>query len=77
MNPFRHFGRTPWTGDRPIALYLHGTGQHKETHIYIYIYTYTHTHTHTPPAEFEPTITMFEQSKIVGALDANATGIGW
>jgi hypothetical protein len=19
MNPFRHFGRTPWTGDRPIA----------------------------------------------------------
>jgi len=19
MNPFRHFGRTPWTGDQPIA----------------------------------------------------------
>jgi len=19
VNPFRHFGRTPWTGDRPIA----------------------------------------------------------
>jgi len=23
MNRFKHFGRSPWTGDRPIARLLH------------------------------------------------------
>jgi hypothetical protein len=42
MNPFRHFGRTPWTGDRPVARSLptqDNTG-----------------HTSVPPVGFEPTI---------------------
>jgi len=34
MDPSGHSGRTPWTGDQPIAMLL--TGEHN-----------THTHTHT------------------------------
>jgi hypothetical protein len=31
MNPFRYFGRTPWTGDGPLQdLYLHRTAQHRK-----------------------------------------------
>jgi len=44
---FRHFGTTPWTGDRPIARPL--STQARATH---------------ENAGFEPTIPMFERSKI-------------
>jgi len=33
MNPLRHLGRIPWTGNRPIArlLCLHRAIQHRKT----------------------------------------------
>jgi len=66
MNPFRHFGRAPWTGDRPIARPLptqDGTYT-KRGHIFV------------PLAGFEPTIPGFERWKITRGLDGAAIGIG-
>jgi hypothetical protein len=63
MNPFTHFGRTPWTGDRPIVRH-HNTEKSG------------HTHTSMPRAELEPTITLLELSKTVQALDRAVTVVG-
>jgi hypothetical protein len=39
MNPYRHFSRTPWTGDRPIAMSLSTqysiTQKNADTHPYL------------------------------------------
>jgi hypothetical protein len=69
INPFRHFGTTPWMGDRPIArlLYIHRRAQHKKI-------------IDNPSmlrAEFESTIVVFERSKVLSDLDGAATGIGF
>jgi len=68
MNVFSTLGRTPWKGHHPDSkpLPTHGTTQHRKSQ----------THTSMPRVEFEPTILVFEQSKIVRALDCAATGIG-
>jgi hypothetical protein len=61
-------GRTPWTGNQPVArpLPTHRTTrtQHKLTQ------------TSMPQAEFEPTVPVFERAKTVHALDRAATVIG-
>jgi len=51
MNPFRCFGRTPWTGDRPIARPQPYTGQHNSE---------KRGHTSMPLAGLKPTIPVFE-----------------
>jgi len=57
MNPFRHFGRTPWTGDRSIAnLHLHRTEQHN---------TEKRGHTFMPRAVSEPKIPLFGRFKSI------------
>jgi hypothetical protein len=56
VNHFRYFGRTPWTKDRPIRNASTYTGQHN---------TEKRGHTSVPRAGFEPTISVFERSKII------------
>jgi hypothetical protein len=62
-------GRTPWTGDQPVArpLPTHGTTQTQNKHI----------QTSMPLVGFEPTIPAFERAKTVHALDRAATVIGF
>jgi hypothetical protein len=55
-------GRTPWTGDQPVARPL--STQNKPTQ------------TSIPQVEFEPTIPAFERTKTVHALDCAAILIG-
>jgi hypothetical protein len=67
VNPFRHTGRTPWTGDRPIEKLLRTQDritQKKRGHISM------------PWARFENTIQEFERSKFVSALDVAVIGTG-
>jgi hypothetical protein len=61
-------GRTPWTGDQPVAgqLPTHRTTQTQNKH----------TQTFMPRVEFEPTIPVLERAKAVHALDRAATVIG-
>jgi hypothetical protein len=58
-------GRTPWTGDQPVArpLPTHKTTQTQNKR----------TQTSVPWVEFEPTIPVFQQAKTVRALDRAAT----
>jgi hypothetical protein len=61
-------GRTPWTGDQPVARTLHA---HRTA--------YKHrisTQTSMPWAEIEPTIPAFERAKTVHTLDCAAAVIG-
>jgi hypothetical protein len=61
-------GRTPWTGDQPVARPLPAhTGQHKQN---------KRTQTSMLIVRFEPTIPVFERAKTVHALDRAATVIG-
>jgi hypothetical protein len=55
--------RTPWTGDQPVANPL-------PTQIP------AQTQTSMPEVGFEPTILVFEQAKIIHALNRAATVIG-
>jgi hypothetical protein len=61
-------GRTPWTGDRPVArpLPTHRRTQRENKR----------THTTMPRVGFEPTIPLFERAKTVHALDRSGTVIG-
>jgi hypothetical protein len=61
-------GRTPWTGDQPIARSLpaHTTAQTQNKC----------TQTFMPWVGFEPTITVLERAKTVHAVDRAATVIG-
>jgi hypothetical protein len=61
-------GRTPWTGDQPVArpLPTHTTKQTQNKRI----------QTSMPAVGFEPTIPMFELVKTVYTLDRVATVIG-
>jgi hypothetical protein len=61
-------GRTPWTGDQPLARLLPA---HRETKT-----QNKRTHTSMPWVRFEATISVFEQAKTVHALDRAATVIG-
>jgi hypothetical protein len=65
---FYTVGRTPWTGDRPVAgpLSAHGPAQMQNKF----------TQTSMPQVGFEPTIAVFERAKTVHALDRGATVIG-
>jgi hypothetical protein len=55
MGAFRYFGRTPWTGDRPIARPIPTQESTTEKR----------GHTSEPQAGFEPTITVFERSETI------------
>jgi hypothetical protein len=61
-------GRTPWTGDQPVArpLPIYRTTQHRKTRTHIYM----------PQVGFEPVIPVFERPKTVRALDRSAIGTG-
>jgi hypothetical protein len=61
-------GRTPWTGDQPVAkpLLTHRTTQTQNKG----------TQTSMPRVGFEPTIPLLERAKTVHALDRAATVIG-
>jgi hypothetical protein len=61
-------GRTPWTGDQPVARQLptHRTTQTQNKC----------TRTFMPQVGFETTIAAFERAKTVHALDRAATVIG-
>jgi hypothetical protein len=61
-------GRTPWTGDQPVARKLptHRTTQTQNKR----------TQTSMPQVGFQPTIPVFEQAKTVHASDRTATVIG-
>jgi hypothetical protein len=65
---FYTVGRTPWTGDQPVArplpAYRTTQTQNKRTQ------------TSIPRMAFEPTIPVFERAKTVHALDRAATVIG-
>jgi hypothetical protein len=65
---FYTVGRTPWTGDQPVArpLPAHRTGQTQNKR----------TQTSMPQVEFEPTIPAFERAKTVHILDRAAAAIG-
>jgi hypothetical protein len=62
------FGRTPWTGDQPVArpLPTHGTTQTQSKRIQASV----------TRVWFEPTIPRFESVKTVHSLDRAATVIG-
>jgi hypothetical protein len=62
LNP-KTVGRTPWTGDQPVARLLPIQTQNK------------HTQTSMPRVGLEPTIPPFERVKTVHALDRAATVI--
>jgi hypothetical protein len=69
LNPYT-VGRTPWTGDQPVArpLPIHRTTQqHKQN---------KRTHTSMPRVGFEPMIPVFERAETVHALDREPTVIG-
>jgi hypothetical protein len=68
-NLFYTNGRTPWTGDQPVArpLPTHRTTQAQNKR----------TQTPMPQMGFEPTMPVFEWAKTVHALDRAATVIGW
>jgi hypothetical protein len=61
-------GRTPWTGDQPVARSLptHRTTQTQNKR----------TQTSMPRVRFEPTTQVLERAKTVHALDRSATVIG-
>jgi hypothetical protein len=61
-------GRTPWTGDQPVAKPLprHRTTQTQNKR----------TQTSMPRVGFEPTTPAFERAKTVHALDREVTVIG-
>jgi hypothetical protein len=61
-------GRTPWTGDQPVArpLPTHRTTQKQNKR----------TQTFMSQVGFEPTIPVFERAKTVHAVDRAATAIG-
>jgi hypothetical protein len=61
-------GRTPWTGDQPVArpLPTHRTIQTQNKR----------TQTSMPRVGFEPTTAVFERARTVHALDGEATVIG-
>jgi hypothetical protein len=65
---FYKVGRTPWTGDQPVArpLPIHRTEQTQNKR----------TQTSMPQVEFEPTVPVFEWAKTVHALDRASTVIG-
>jgi hypothetical protein len=65
---FYAVGRTPWTGDQPIAspLSAHRTARTQNKR----------TQTSIPQAGFERTIPVFERTKTVHVLDRKATAIG-
>jgi hypothetical protein len=63
LNPYT-VGRTPWTGDQPVARPLPTQTQNKRTQ------------TSMPWVGFEPTIPAFKRAKTVHALDCAATLIG-
>jgi hypothetical protein len=65
---FYTVGRTPWTGDQPVArpLPAHRTAQIQNKR----------TQKSMPQVGFEPTIPVFERAKTVHALDRAATVIG-
>jgi hypothetical protein len=65
---FYAVGRTPCTGDRPVARPL---PTHKTTQTYN-----THAQTSMPQVEFEPTIPAFEETDTVHTLEGAATVIG-
>jgi hypothetical protein len=67
LNPYT-VGRTPWTGDQPVArpLPTHRTTQTQNKR----------TQTSMPRVRFEPTIPVFERAKTVHPLDRAATVIG-
>jgi hypothetical protein len=62
-------GRTPWTGNQPVArpLPIHRTTQTQNKHML---------QTSIPWVGFEPTVPGFELAKMVHALDRAATVIG-
>jgi hypothetical protein len=62
------FGRTPWTGDQPVARSLptHRTAQTQNKR----------KHTSVPRVGFEPTIPVFERAKAVHASDRAVSVIG-
>jgi hypothetical protein len=66
LNPYT-VGRTPWTGDQPVARALptHRTTQTRNKR----------TQTSIPRVGFEPTIPVFERAKTVRALERSATVI--
>jgi hypothetical protein len=57
-------GRTPWTGDQPVARPLPTQTQNKRTQISM------------PRVGLEPTIPVFKRTKTVHALDCAVTVIG-
>jgi hypothetical protein len=63
-------GRTPWTGDQPVArpLPLHRAKQTQNEH--------THTQTSMPWVGLDPTILASERAKTVHASDRSATVTG-
>jgi hypothetical protein len=61
-------GRTPWTGDQPVARLL---PTHRTTRT-----QNKRTQTSMPQAGFEPTILVFERAKTIHVLDRAATVIG-
>jgi hypothetical protein len=65
---FYTVGRTPWTGDQPVARQIpaHRTAQTQNKR----------TQTSMSQVEFETTIPVFERAKTVHALDRAATVIG-
>jgi hypothetical protein len=62
-------GRTPWTGDQPVArpLPTHRTTQTRNIR----------TQTSIRRVRFEPTIPVFERAKMVDAVDCAVAVIGW
>jgi hypothetical protein len=68
LNPYT-VGRTPWTGDQPVARLLptHTTTQTQNKR----------TQTSVTRVGFEPTNPVFEREKTVHALDRAATVIGY
>jgi hypothetical protein len=75
LGPFFSFlilyivGRTPWTGDQPVArpLPMHRTPQTQNKHTI---------HTSMASVAFEPTIPAFERANTIYILDRPATVIG-
>jgi len=66
MNCFRHFGRTPWTGDQPISRPL--PTQDSITQEIADIRSW-------PRTGFEVMVTVFKQPKTIRVLDCSATVI--
>jgi hypothetical protein len=66
MNPCTHYGRTPWTGDRPIDRSPPNTGQHS---------TREREGTSMPGTGLEPPIAVFKLCETNRALDSATTGL--